>query len=206
METENAEQLILSIIENNPGIQPSSLETILVRKEDKSQNGISRPRLYRILKSLQDQGLVEVEKEKGKKEARYYLKGRRPTIVRDSNPSYFDEFVVRECENTLRNIVNMSNPSLESQLNSRIISTFKLVRTWEEMRGKHVTRTWGSDVPEFTIGMGNTTLGEYKGFIVETRIDSRQPTFLEWRDFFVNAIDQISRFYSYHPVRKKYEK
>jgi DNA-binding transcriptional ArsR family regulator len=84
METENAEQLILSIIENNPGIQPSSLETILVRKEDKSQNGISRPRLYRILKSLQDQGLVEVEKEKGKKEARYYLKGRRPTIVRDS--------------------------------------------------------------------------------------------------------------------------
>lgn len=209
---DDAKELILMLIESRPGIRPRSMETHLVRKKGQSTTGISRAMLYRALESLEKDGLIECEKAKGKRAVSYFLKGRRPSIVRAEDPSRFDEFVVGECERMLREMIDarvlFSPPSangdaLEAEraadIESRSISTYQLIAAWEEMRGQSIRRPWSSDVHEFVLGINLVQIKTSKWLI---SYNTRKPSVMEWFNFYTNAIDQISRLY----ISKNYKR
>lgn len=209
---DSAKKLILMIIENHPGIRPSILETHLVRGKVRSDPGMSRSMLYRALDSLRKEGLIEYDQESGRKERAYYLKGRRPTIVKGPEPSQFDEFVIQECRKVISSMIDrqLLSPDSETteytkgkqpfEIEPRVLNTFKLVETWESMRGFRISRTWGSNIQEFTFGMSVMGVKNPK-FIITYKVD--EPTMHEWFYFYTNAIDQISRYCQTHTGKTK---
>ena len=215
---ERAEKLILKLIERFPGIRPSELEVKLVKNEDRSGGPMSRPMLYRALDSLQEQKLIERVKEKGKKTIRCYLFGKRPIVIENQNPSQFDEFVVNQCEKLLDYMVenklqmisdsdyfnglHNNMPEL-NEIKDRLFSTYQIVQLWEGMRKRKVTKTWSKEINDLYFDLGP----DFKNFTgVLYGVPAIEPSCREWFYYFINALDEISRYYESSPYWRRSRK
>jgi hypothetical protein len=200
MDTQTAEELILTAILKGNGIRTSELASSLIGEDDGSNTKMNRIMFYRALKNLNKHEKIESEKKVGKKEVKYYVTGQRYVLPIGRKPNEFDLFVIEQCKQKLEEILDsglldvdyFARPVNRHDAEAMIVTLSKtkiLVRSWESMRGVQVKRYQYKPPESFGDTSGSLTLKN-----MASRIDLYF-ILVPWYHFLIAAIDTISSNY-----------
>jgi hypothetical protein len=203
------EMWVLNQVRRYPGIRPREMELKINEGEEGSKGRMSKKKLFRALKRLQQSNEIEVERELGKKAVQYFMQGRRPTLAIRSIPSEFDVFVVDESKRLLSDLLDeplLADPGLDGfpppmnfhaiseatkeEFNMRFANLLRLVETWERARELTVMRPWGPETRDVLLRYGP---GVQDPLALDAgKAEGRYPDPIEWFLFLCNVIDTVS--------------
>ena len=191
------------------------MEAKIAFGKDGSKGKLSKKKLYHTLSVLLEEKEIEMEQEQGKKAVRYFMKGRRPTIATRAEPSEFDQFVMREGERLISDMMQtslMMNPQLDGypapinfngvtmaiieSYNIRFSNMLRLVEIWEKAREVSVKRPWGPDTADVPLHFGPEARDPLRPAPDGER--GRYPDPIEWFLFLCNVIDTVSMHIKAH--------